>query len=68
MSWIHPNLHTLTCRQHMLQETQDSNTKLNFFFKMTGYVPETGFTLSRPWKVEGNQGNKKKEKKKKKTQ
>ena len=32
--------------------------------KRTGYVPETGFSLSRPWKVKGIQGNKKKKKKK----
>ena len=48
-----------TCYKKLKTETLNSNS-----FKTTGYVPETRFSLSRPWKVKGIQGNKKKEKEK----
>ena len=50
-----------TCYKKLKTATLNSNS-----FKTTGYVPETRFTLSRPWKVKGSQGNQKRKREKKK--
>ena len=47
-----------TCYKKLKTATLNSNS-----FKTTGYVPETRFSLSRPWKVKGIQGNKKRKRK-----
>lgn len=62
MSWIHSYTHVHTHRHqvHLLQETRESNIKLNWMlFKTTCYALATCFTVSRAWKGKSSGGNKK---------